>query len=231
VPEKRYEITTEGGLDVVTHFAQVQAAVRQLQAEGIRVSLFIDPDPAQIQAAAEVGAPVIELHTGRYAEAHDEREQQIELERVKLAVDEGIRRGLQVNAGHGLHYTNVQAIAAIAQIAELNIGHAIVAHAVFVGWRNAVSEMKAIMQKLVWRKARAEMIYGIGTDILQISRLKATLARRGDRFAQKVLGPEEMENICAARARSKRAGSVFWRRGLPPRKHFPKQSAWACACR
>jgi len=147
VPEKRYEITTEGGLDVVTHFAQVQAAVRQLQAEGIRVSLFIDPDPAQIQAAAEVGAPVIELHTGRYAEAHDEREQQIELERVKLAVDEGIRRGLQVNAGHGLHYTNVQAIAAIAQIAELNIGHAIVAHAVFVGWRNAVSEMKAIMQK------------------------------------------------------------------------------------
>ncbi|WP_050465461.1 pyridoxine 5'-phosphate synthase [Herbaspirillum autotrophicum] len=147
VPEKRHEITTEGGLDVVTHFAQVQAAVRQLQAEGIRVSLFIDPDPAQIQAAAEVGAPVIELHTGRYAEAHDEREQQIELERVKLAVDEGIRRGLQVNAGHGLHYTNVQAIAAIAQIAELNIGHAIVAHAVFVGWRNAVSEMKAIMQK------------------------------------------------------------------------------------
>jgi pyridoxine 5-phosphate synthase len=147
VPEKRHEITTEGGLDVVTHFAQVQAAVRQLQAEGIRVSLFIDPDPEQIQAAAEVGAPVIELHTGRYAEAHDEREQQVELERVKLAVDEGIRRGLKVNAGHGLHYTNVQAIAAIAQIAELNIGHAIVAHAVFVGWRNAVSEMKAIMQQ------------------------------------------------------------------------------------
>jgi len=147
VPEKRHEITTEGGLDVVAHFAQVQAAVRQLQAEGIRVSLFIDPDPAQIQAAAEVGAPVIELHTGRYAEAHDEREQQLELERVKLAVDEGIRRGLKVNAGHGLHYTNVQAIAAIPQIAELNIGHAIVAHAVFVGWRNAVSEMKAIMQK------------------------------------------------------------------------------------
>jgi len=222
VPEKRYEITTEGGLDVVTHFAQVQAAVRQLQAEGIRVSLFIDPDPAQIQAAAEVGAPVIELHTGRYAEAHDEREQQIELERVKLAVDEGIRRGLQVNAGHGLHYTNVQAIAAIAQIAELNIGHAIVAHAVFVGWRNAVSEMKAIMQKLVWRKARAEMIYGIGTDILQISRLKATLARRGDRFAQKVLGPEEMEKYLRRKGKVEARGISFLATRFAAKEAFSK---------
>ncbi|AMP04060.1 pyridoxine 5'-phosphate synthase [Collimonas pratensis] len=147
VPESRHELTTEGGLDVVKHFTLVQAAVRQLQGEGIRVSLFIDPEADQIQAAAEVGAPVIELHTGRYAEAHDEAEQRAELERVQRAVQEGMRRGLKVNAGHGLHYTNVQAIAAIPDIAELNIGHAIVAHAVFVGWQAAVSEMKALMVK------------------------------------------------------------------------------------
>lgn len=147
VPERRHELTTEGGLDVVKYFTQVQAAVRQLQAEGIRVSLFIDPETDQIQAAAEIGAPVIELHTGRYAEAHDEAGQRSELERVQIAVQEGVKRGLKVNAGHGLHYSNTQAIAAIPDIAELNIGHAIVAHAVFVGWKNAVSEMKALMVK------------------------------------------------------------------------------------
>ena len=146
VPERRAEVTTEGGLDVVRYFPQVQAAVKQLQAEGIRVSLFIDADAAQIQAAAEAGAPVIELHTGRYADADSADEQQQQLERVRQGVLEGVRRGLKVNAGHGLHYSNVQAIAAIADIAELNIGHAIVAHAVFVGWQNAVREMKAIMQ-------------------------------------------------------------------------------------
>jgi pyridoxine 5-phosphate synthase len=145
VPERREEVTTEGGLDVVKYFAQVAAAVKQLQSEGIRVSLFIDPDAAQIQAAAEIGAPVIELHTGRYAEAHEEREQQTELQRIQQAVVNGLRHGLKVNAGHGLHYTNVQAIAAIPDIAELNIGHAIVAQAVFSGWENAIRDMKAIM--------------------------------------------------------------------------------------
>jgi pyridoxine 5-phosphate synthase len=144
VPERRAEVTTEGGLDVVRYFPQVQAAVRQLQAEGIRVSLFIDADAAQIAAAAEAGAPVIELHTGRYADSEG-AEQQKELERVQLGVLEGVKHGLKVNAGHGLHYTNVQAIAAIQDIAELNIGHAIVAQAVFSGWQNAVREMKAIM--------------------------------------------------------------------------------------
>lgn len=145
VPERREEVTTEGGLDVVKYFSEVSAAIKQLQAEGIRVSLFIDADAAQIQAAAEAGAPVIELHTGRYADAHDNADQQAQLQRVKLGVLEGVKRGLKVNAGHGLHYTNVQAIAAIQDIAELNIGHAIVAQAVFVGWQNAVREMKAIM--------------------------------------------------------------------------------------
>jgi pyridoxine 5-phosphate synthase len=145
VPERREEVTTEGGLDVIRYFSAVQAAIRQLHAEDIRVSLFIDADSEQIKAAKECGASVIELHTGRYADAHDEPAQQAELERIRQGVAEGIRCGLKVNAGHGLHYTNVQAIAAIPDIAELNIGHAIVAHALFAGWRNAVSEMKAIM--------------------------------------------------------------------------------------
>jgi pyridoxine 5-phosphate synthase len=145
VPERREEITTEGGLDVVRHFTQVQAAIAQLHAEQIRVSLFIDCDMAQIEAAAAAGAGVIELHTGHYADLTDPALQQQDLERIRQCVAEGIRSGLKVNAGHGLHYTNVQAIAAIADITELNIGHAIVAHAVFVGWQQAVREMKAIM--------------------------------------------------------------------------------------
>lgn len=145
VPERRHELTTEGGLDVVRYFSEVKAAVSQLAAEGIRVSLFIDAEAEQIQAAAEAGAPVIELHTGRYADAEDEARQALELERISRGVAEGVRRGLKVNAGHGLHYTNVQAIAAIADIAELNIGHAIVGHAVFVGWHKAIADMKAEM--------------------------------------------------------------------------------------
>jgi pyridoxine 5-phosphate synthase len=145
VPERRAEVTTEGGLDVVKHFNEVSAAVKQLQAEGIRVSLFIDADAEQIKAAAESGAPVIEIHTGRYADAHGEEALERELERVRQGVLDGVKLGLKVNAGHGLHYTNVQAIAEIPEIAELNIGHAIVAQAVFIGWQNAVKEMKAIM--------------------------------------------------------------------------------------
>jgi pyridoxine 5-phosphate synthase len=144
VPEKRTEVTTEGGLDVVGHYNAVERAVKQLQAEGIRVSLFIDAEPEQMDATAAIGAPVIELHTGRYADAEGAA-QAAELERIQRGVLHGVGRGLKVNAGHGLHYTNVQAIAAIPEIAELNIGHAIVAHAVFVGWENAVREMKAIM--------------------------------------------------------------------------------------
>lgn len=144
VPEKREEVTTEGGLDVRRYFSGVRAAVRQLQAEGIRVSLFIDTEEDQIRAAAELGAPVIELHTGRYADA-SEAGRQHELERIRHGVEIGLAHGLQVNAGHGLHYTNVQAIAAIHGIAELNIGHAIVAQAVFDGWQKAVRDMKAIM--------------------------------------------------------------------------------------
>jgi pyridoxine 5-phosphate synthase len=145
VPESRQEVTTEGGLDVVGQKARVKDAVAALAASAIRVSLFIDPDVAQIEAARAAGAPVIELHTGRYAEAHDPAEQQREYERVVRSVEFGLSLGIKVNAGHGLHYTNVQQIAAIDGIVELNIGHAIVAHAIFAGWDNAVREMKAIM--------------------------------------------------------------------------------------
>ena len=128
----------------VRYYKQVEAAIRQLQGEGIRVSLFIDADEAQIGAAADLGAPVIELHTGRYAEAEG-AELAAELERIRAGARFGVSRGLKVNAGHGLHYTNVQAIAALDDIGELNIGHAIVAQAVFTGFENAVREMKAIM--------------------------------------------------------------------------------------
>jgi pyridoxine 5-phosphate synthase len=145
VPEKRAELTTEGGLDVAGRFESVRAACRQLADAGSRVSLFIDADEAQLRAAQESGAPVVELHTGRYADAHDEAEQQREYERIVRGVELGVSLGLKVNAGHGLHYTNVQQIAAIEGIVELNIGHAIVAHAIFAGWDNAVREMKAIM--------------------------------------------------------------------------------------
>lgn len=146
VPEKRTELTTEGGLDVAGALPAVTRAVARLQQAGIRVSLFIDPELHQIQAATQAGAPVIELHTGAYAEAEGERAER-ELERLRVAVDEGLRQGLRVNAGHGLHYGNVAPIAALDGIAELNIGHAIVAQAVFDGWDNAVRDMKALMMQ------------------------------------------------------------------------------------
>lgn len=147
VPERREELTTEGGLDVVRHFDQVQRACRRLADAGIRVSLFINADSAQIAAAAKAGAPAIELHTGNYADAPAVDKQQIELERIRAAVAEGIGLGLKVNAGHGLHYHNVQPIAAISSISELNIGHAIVAHALFIGFEAAVREMKKLMME------------------------------------------------------------------------------------
>lgn len=144
VPEKRQELTTEGGLDVRSHFESVQHACRRLAAAGIRVSLFIDPDQGQLQAALDCGAPVVELHTGAYAEAGG-RQQQLELQRVVKAAAFGERIGLHVNAGHGLHYENVQPIVAIEPLVELNIGHAIVARALFVGLEQAVREMRALM--------------------------------------------------------------------------------------
>ena len=154
VPEKRAELTTEGGLDVIGGQAAVAAAVAQLSASGIRVSLFIDPEPGQIEAAARAGAAVIELHTGAYAEARAPEAAQAELERVRAAVAHGLRLGLRVNAGHGLHYGNVAPVAALPGISELNIGHAIVAQAVFDGWEKAVRDMKALMVQAQLRGQR-----------------------------------------------------------------------------
>ena len=127
------------------HFAKVSEACAALAAAGIRVSLFIDADRKQLDAAKDAGAPVVEIHTGHYADATSRVEQQKEFERIADAVAYGQSIGLQVNAGHGLHYHNVQPIAAMPGMAELNIGHAIVAHALFVGWENAVREMKSLM--------------------------------------------------------------------------------------
>ena len=145
VPEKREELTTEGGLDVVGHFDKVSAACAALGDAGIRVSLFIDADRSQLDASKATGAPVVEIHTGHYADASGHAEQQREFERIADAVAYGQTIGLRVNAGHGLHYHNVQAIAALPGMGELNIGHAIVAQALFVGWENAVREMKSLM--------------------------------------------------------------------------------------
>lgn len=144
VPERRNEVTTEGGLDVVSQFSAIKTAVQRLHDVGIRVSLFIDADSEQIDAAAHTGARAIELHTGRYADTHDAAQTQ-ELQRLAQAVQAGLRAGLRVNAGHGLNIDNVQAVAALEGIAELNIGHAIVARAVFIGWQAAIREMKALM--------------------------------------------------------------------------------------
>lgn len=145
VPEKREELTTEGGLDVLGHEQEIAAAVARLQAIGSEVSLFIDADKAQIDATVRVGAPVIELHTGHYADAATEVEQQRELARIVEAAEYAHSQGLIVNAGHGLHYHNVEAIAAIPCMNELNIGHAIVARAVFVGLAQAVKEMRDLI--------------------------------------------------------------------------------------
>ena len=144
VPEKREEVTTEGGLDVLGHYEAVKLAIKQLQEAGIRVSLFIDPEEKQIAAAKELGATVIELHTGRYADVSGEEQKQ-ELERIKKAAYYGASIGLRVNAGHGLHEGNVMPIAAIADLSELNIGHAIVAEALFKGWQQAILDMKSLM--------------------------------------------------------------------------------------
>lgn len=147
VPEKREELTTEGGLDVLTHQKSVEHAVKRLQAFGSEVSLFIDPDLDQIKAAKEVGAPVIELHTGCYADATTVETQNYELERIKRAAEYAASINLIVNAGHGLNYHNVKPIAAIKELLELNIGHAIIARALFCGMKDAVKHMRQLMQE------------------------------------------------------------------------------------
>jgi pyridoxine 5-phosphate synthase len=146
VPERREELTTEGGLNVAAELPRIREACARLAAAGVRVSLFIDADDRQVAAAAAAGAPCIEIHTGRYADAIPERRRE-ELERIVEAARQAADAGLRVHAGHGLHYHNVQAIAAIPQIRELNIGHAIIARALFAGLGRAVAEMKRLMRE------------------------------------------------------------------------------------
>ncbi|MFZ8944306.1 MAG: pyridoxine 5'-phosphate synthase [Methylophilaceae bacterium] len=147
VPERREERTTEGGLDVVKQFQQIKEITTTLKAAGIRVSLFIAPDKEQVDASHELGAPVIEIHTGHYANLTDLTLQKTELEKIQLITTYADEKGLVVNAGHGLHYTNVQNIAKIQQINELNIGHAIVAKAIFIGWEKAIQLMQQCIRE------------------------------------------------------------------------------------
>lgn len=148
VPERRQELTTEGGLDLLGRKEQVAKAIKRLNDVGIAVSLFIDPDAAQIQAAADSGAKIIELHTGRYAEASSQKQADYELALIKEGVSQARSLGLQVNAGHGLHYHNVLPIAAIEGLSELNIGHAIIARSLFVGLASAVKEMRRLIDSV-----------------------------------------------------------------------------------
>ena len=145
VPEKREELTTEGGLDVIAHFDAVKNACTRLAKAGIRVSLFIDPDISQLDAALACGAPVVELHTGSYADTGGANVE-AEYQRIVRAAEYGDSLGMQINAGHGLHYENVKPIVCIPQLVELNIGHSIVAKALFVGLKKAVADMLVLMK-------------------------------------------------------------------------------------
>ncbi|GAB7216388.1 pyridoxine 5'-phosphate synthase [Dickeya oryzae] len=147
VPEKRQEVTTEGGLDVAGQLARITSAVAQLREAGIQVSLFIDADRTQIDAAVASGAPYIEIHTGAYADAQDDVTRQQEFERIRNAATYAASRGIKVNAGHGLTYHNVLPIAALPEMHELNIGHAIIGRAVMSGLAPAVAEMKTLMRE------------------------------------------------------------------------------------
>ncbi|GAB7262920.1 MULTISPECIES: pyridoxine 5'-phosphate synthase [Dickeya] len=147
VPEKRQEVTTEGGLDVAGQLARITSAVTQLREAGIQVSLFIDADRTQIDAAVASGAPYIEIHTGAYADAQDDVARQQEFERIRDAATYATSRGIKVNAGHGLTYHNVLPIAALPEMHELNIGHAIIGRAVMSGLAPAVAEMKTLMRE------------------------------------------------------------------------------------
>lgn len=146
VPEKREELTTEGGLDVVGHFDQIKAMVSELENVGIQTSLFIDPSHKQIEVAYETGSRIIEIHTGAFADSRNSIESKEHLVQIQTAAEFADNMGFSVHAGHGLHYQNVQAIAAIMQIKELNIGHSIVAEAFNVGMQQAVQEMKYLME-------------------------------------------------------------------------------------
>jgi pyridoxine 5-phosphate synthase len=146
VPEKREELTTEGGLDAVGNIAMLKDYCLALAEAEVRASLFIDAEPRQLEAAVEIGVPVVEIHTGHYADAQGREASKEALERIAMAVSQGLQLGLQVNVGHGLDYHNIKAVAAIGGILEFNIGHAIISRAIFSGLQQAVADMKHLLQ-------------------------------------------------------------------------------------
>lgn len=189
VPEKRQEVTTEGGLDVAGQQDKMAVAVERLAQAGILVSLFIDADHRQIDAAVAVGAPYIEIHTGAYAEAQGDLAIQAELKRIAKAATYAASKGLKVNAGHGLTYHNVQPIAALPEMYELNIGHAIIGPGGderFTGRGGGHETVDAGSASLM-------AILGLGTDIVEMARIEAVVERSGDRLARRVLSPAEWE--------------------------------------
>lgn len=211
VPEKRTEVTTEGGLDVAGQLDKVTDAVTRLAAVGAQVSLFIDADPIQIDAAAASGAPFIEIHTGRYADATTDAERNAEFKRIAAGASYAAGKGLKVNAGHGLHYHNVKAIAAIPELYELNIGHAIIGRAAFDGLAKAVSDMRLLMQEA---RQGSDLSAGVGP------RDTKKKGRHGVPFccgmmersvAVRLALPSAMFRVCR---RSYTCGS--WRRPPPP---------------
>ncbi len=214
VPEKRAERTTEGGLDVRGGEHHLVGFVQELRAAGIRVSLFVEPDPAQLDAARKVGAQVVELHTGAYCEAAgSERERQ--LRRLRHAAAQAEALGLECHAGHGLTFDTVGPVAAIATIAELNIGHFLVGEAIFGGLDSAVRRMRALMDK-----ARAEsvgeeerMILGIGSDIIDIRRVERTLERFGERFTAAHLHGDRAEEVRSPRQPRRQLRQALRRQG------------------
>ncbi len=147
VPEKKEEVTTEGGLDVILHQSVLKTLIPEYKSHNIKVSIFVDPDNEQIKRCIKLNADIIEINTGKYAETEDQRERELELEKIKNAARFAAKSGLKVAAGHGLNYRNVKPIAQIPEIEELNIGHAIIARAIFVGLEKAVREMKELIKK------------------------------------------------------------------------------------
>ena len=196
VPEKREERTTEGGLDAAGQHNHLAFYCERLRDAGIRVSLFIEPDPAQIEAAIRLGAPVVEFHTGRYAHLDGEA-QAVELKRIADAAALAVKNGIEPHAGHGLTFDNVQPIAAIPQLAELNIGHFLVGEAIFTG-------LDASGAPHARADGRGAVIVGLGSDLCTIERIQTSLDRFGDRFLNRVFTDDRARQGGAAPAHHRR---------------------------
>jgi pyridoxine 5-phosphate synthase len=232
VPEKREERTTEGGLDVVGLHNTVAPATRRLIEAGIRVSLFVQADPDQLQASQHAGAAVVELHTGAYCDAVREGradEANVLLDALRRGATDAAARGLEVHAGHGIDFETVTPIAAIPELCELNIGHFLIGEAVFTGLDDAVRRMRALINAARCRPSSGRrMIVGIGSDLTDIRRIEAALARFGERFTQRSFTDVERDRS------ERKGGAAEGARPATPsasraRRLAPRRSARACA--